>query len=376
MDLMKNGAVTNRRKETYRGKALTSYAFGTPNLMEWLDNNPLVEFQRIGKVFNPMMIGSNPKFVMIVAARKVDLYGRIGLHIGKGNVASGPAEAMDFLAGAELSHGGRCIFALTSRDRNQTPNVLLSIAQFPNRFSAIESVGAVVTEYGVAYLEGRTVRERAQALIDVAHPDDRAGLVQEAKEKNILYRDQIFLAESAHLYPADISASYVVKGDLTIRFRPIKPSDEEGMRHLFYRFSDEAVYYRYFHSVSSMPHAKIQEYVNVDWNQVTSIVGLVGEEGKGRIIAEARFITIPSSPLAEIVLVVDEAYQGLGIASYLYKMLTQLAKEKGMKGFVAEILFSNIGAMKVFSKGDLPVKVRLEDGVYHLEIPFNKKGRI
>ena len=145
---------------------------------------------------------------------------------------------------------------------------------------------------------------------------------------------------------------------------------------MFYRFSDEAVYYRYFHSVSSMPHAKIQEYVNVDWNQVTSIVGLVGEEGKGRIIAEARFITIPSSPLAEIVFVVDEAYQGLGIASYLYKMLTQLAKEKGIKGFVAEILFSNIGAMKVFSKGDLPVKVRLEDGVYRLEIPFNKKGRI
>ena len=119
MDLMKNGAVTNRRKETYRGKALTSYAFGTPNLMEWLDNNPLVEFQRIGKVFNPVMIGRNPKFVMIVAARKVDLYGRIGLHIGKGNVASGPAEVMDFLNGAELSQGGRCIFALTSRDRNR-----------------------------------------------------------------------------------------------------------------------------------------------------------------------------------------------------------------------------------------------------------------
>jgi acyl-CoA hydrolase/GNAT superfamily N-acetyltransferase len=376
MDLMKNGAVTNRRKETYRGKALTSYAFGTPNLMEWLDNNPLVEFQRIGKVFNPVMIGRNPKFVMIVAARKVDLYGCIGLHIGKGNVASGPAEVMDFLNGAELSEGGRCIFALTSRDRNRRPNILLSIAHLPNRFSALESVGAVVTEYGVAYLEGRTVRERAQALIDIAHPDDRAGLVEEAKEKKILYRDQIFLKENARLYPVDITATCAVKGDLNIRFRAIKPSDEEGMRHLFYRFSNETVYYRYFHSVSSMPHAKIQEYVNVDWNQVISIVGLVGEEGKGRIIAEARFITIPSSPFAEIVFVVDEAYQGLGIATILYKMLIRLAKEKGIKGFMAEVLFSNIGAMKIFRKGDLPVKARLEDGVYHLVIPFSKKQKI
>jgi GNAT superfamily N-acetyltransferase len=233
-------------------------------------------------------------------------------------------------------------------------------------------VGAVVTEYGVAYLEGRTVRERAQALIDIAHPEDRAGLVQEAKEKKILYQDQIFLAESARLYPADISESYVAKGDLSIRFRAIKPSDEEGMRNLFYRFSDETVYYRYFQSVSSMPHAKIQEYVNVDWNQVTSIVGLIGEEGNGRIIAEARFIIIPGSPFAEIVFVVDEKHQRLGIASFLYKMLIQLAKEKGIKGFIAEILFSNIGAMKVFRKGQLPVKARLEDGVYHLEIALIK----
>ncbi len=375
MDLMKSGAATNRRKETYRGVSLTSYAFGTPKLMAWLDNNPLVEFQRIDKVFNPLMIGRNPRFVTIVAARKVDLCGRIGLHIGKGNVASGPAEVMDFLNGAELSEGGRSIFALTSRDPNGMPNILLSIADLPNQFSAFESVGAVVTEYGVAYLEGRTVRERAQALIDIAHPDDRSGLVQEAKDKKILYPDQIFLAESARLYPSDIAATHLIKGDIEIRFRAIRPSDEEGMRHLFYRFSDESVYYRYFHSVSSMPHAKMQEYVNVDWNQTMSIVGLVGEEGKGRIIAEARYIKIPGSPFAEVVFVVDEKYQRFGIASFLYEMLIRLAKEKGVKGFMAEVLFSNIGIMKVFRKGDLPVKARLESGVYHLEIPFSTNAR-
>ncbi|MGD8257428.1 MAG: GNAT family N-acetyltransferase [Desulfobacterales bacterium] len=372
MDLMKSGAATNRRKETYRGKALTSYAVGTQALMEWLDNNPLVEFQRIARVFNPVMIGSNPRFVTIVAARKVDLYGRIGLYIGKGNVASGPAEVMDFIMGAELSEGGRAIFALTSRDRDGMPNILLSIADLPNQFNAIESVGAIVTEYGVAYLEGRTVRERAQALIDIAHPDDRADLVQAAKNKKILYRDQIFLAQGARLYPADITDTLLSKDDLKIRFRAIRPSDEEGMRHLFYRFSDEAVYSRYFRTVSSMPHAKMQEYVNVDWNQIMSIVGLVGEEGKGRIIAEARYIKIQGNPFAEVVFVVDDKYQRFGIASYLYKMLIRLAKERGIKGFMAEVLFSNIGMMNVFRKGDLPIKARLESGVYHLVIPFNR----
>jgi acyl-CoA hydrolase len=376
MDLIKCGAANNRRKVTYRGKSLTSYAFGTPKLLKWLDNNPLVEFQRIDRVFNPLMIGSNPKFVTIVAARKVDLYGRIGLYIGKGNVASGPAEIMDFLTGAELSEGGRSIFALTSRDPAGSPNILISIGDLPNQLNAIESVGAVVTEYGVAYLEGRTVRERAQALIDIAHPDDRAGLVQGAKDKKILYQDQIFIAESARLYPMDIAETHRTRDHQNIRFRAIKPSDEEGMRNLFYRFSDETVYYRYFHSVSSMPHAKMQEYVNVDWNQVMSIVGLIGEEGQGRIIAEARYIKIPGNPFAEVVFVVDEEYQRLGIASFLYRMLIRLAKDRGIKGFIAEILFSNIGIMNVFRKGDLPVKAHLESGVYHLEIPFRPETGI
>ncbi len=371
MDLVKSGAVSNRRKQTHRGKALTSYAFGTWKLMKWLDNNPLVEFQRIDKVFNPLIIGRNPKFVTIVAAKKVDLYGRVGLHTGKGIVAGGPAEVMDFLNGTELSEGGQSIFALTSRDPAGRPNILLSIAAHHNQFSGFESVGAVATEYGVAYLEGRTVRERAQALIDIAHPDDRAGLVAKAKDKKILYGDQIFLEGSARLYPADIAAEFSAGSGLAVRFRAIRPSDEEGMRHLFYRFSDEAVYARYFHSVSSMPHAKMQEYVNVDWNQVMSIVGLVGEEGRGRIIAEARYIKIPGNPFAEVVFIVDEKYQRAGIATLMYEMLVRVARERGVKGFVAEVLFSNIGMMKVFKKGQLPVKARLESGVYHLEIPFN-----
>ena len=373
MDLIQSGAVTNRRKESYRGKSLTSYAFGTPELFTWLHNNPLVEFQRIDKVFNPQIIGRNTNFITIIAARKIDLYGRVGLYVGKGNVATGPSEVLDFFNGAELSENGRSIFALTSRDPKGEPNILPSIADWPNQFSMTESVRTVVTEHGVAYLEGRTVRERAQALIEVAHPDDRAKLVDEAKKRKMVYPDQIFLAESARLYPMEISATLTFKGDVRVRFRAIKPSDEEGMRHLFYRFSDESSYYRYFHSVRTMPHAKMQEYVNVDWSRDLSIVGLVGEEGKGRIIAEGRYLSIPGSLLAEMVFVVDENFQSFGIATYLYGMLIRLAKERGLKGFMADVLFDNLAMMKVFHKGELPVRVNLESGVYHLTIPFESK---
>ncbi|UCE51592.1 MAG: GNAT family N-acetyltransferase [Desulfobacterales bacterium] len=370
MDVIKSGAVTNRNKEIFRGKSLVSYAFGTPELMAWLNRNPLVEFQGIHKVFNPAQIGLNPKYVALLPVRKVDLSGRAALHFGKGNVTSGPGDIMDHFHGAGLSPGGLTIFALPSRNRNQEPNIRLSVEDFPNQFSIRESVDMIITEYGIATLSGRTIRERAQALIEIAHPDDRKQLLDSAKAEKILYPDQIFLAGSAHLYPAEIRSQYTFKGDITVRFRAIKPSDEEEMRRLFYRFSDEAVYYRYFSPIKTMPHAKMQEYVNVDFSQIMSIVGLVGEAGQGHIIAEARFVKLQDRPVADVAFIVDEQYQGLGLATHLYKMLIRLAKDRGLQGFTADVLASNKAMMKVFEKGGAIVKAELEYGVYRLTIPF------
>ena len=157
-----------------------------------------------------------------------------------------------------------------------------------------------------------------------------------------------------------------------MRFRAIKPSDEEAMRRLFYRFSDEAVFYRYFSPIKAMPHAKMQEYVNVDFSQALSIVGLVGNTGEGDIIAEARFVRDKNRPCAELAFVVDEAYQGIGIATYLLKRLVQLAKKRGFKGFIADVLATNKGMMKVFEKGGLPIKAKLEYGIYNLTIAFEE----
>jgi RimJ/RimL family protein N-acetyltransferase len=194
--------------------------------------------------------------------------------------------------------------------------------------------------------------------------------VDQAKAEKILYQDQIFLAECSRLYPGDVTASQTFKGGLKVTFRAIRPSDEEQMRHLFYRFSDEAVYYRYFSPVKVMSHARMQEYVNVDCNKVLSIVGLAGEPGEERLIAEARFVKAEDKPYAEIAFVVDEEYQGLGIAGFLYKMLIRLAKERGIKGFTADVLASNKAMIKVFEKGDLPAKARLEQGVFSFTIDF------
>lgn len=372
MDLVKSGAVTNRNKEVWRGKSVASYAFGSQQLMRWLDRNPLVEFQSVDKVFDPLQIGRNQRFTLVLPARKVDLFGRIALHIGKGNVTAGPGEAMDFFNGAELSRGGISIFALPSRNLKGEANIKLSIENFPNQFGLPESVDMIITEYGTANLIGRTVRERAMALIEIAHPEDRLDLIEQAKKEKIIYEDQIYIADADNLYPAEVATRHTFKGGLEVRFRAIKPSDEEGMRRLFYRFSDEAVYYRYFSSIKTMPHSKMQQYVNVDYRKVMSVVGLIGDTGQGKIIAEARFIKdkqIP--PFADVAFVVDEEYQGAGIATFMYKMLIRLAKERCIHGFTADVLSSNTAMMKVFEKGG-PVQAKLEYGAYSLRIPFDE----
>lgn len=371
MDLVKSGAVTNRYKHAFRGKSLACYGFGTQQMLSWLNCNPLVEFQSLDRVISPILIGRNPRFVAVLPARKVDISGRIAFHIGKGNVSAGPGEAMDFLNGAEISRGGYTVFALPSRNLKNEPNILLSVEHFPNEFGLRESVDLVVTEYGVASLKGRTLRERAQALIEIAHPDDRPALIEAAKAKNILYPDQIYVAESAHLYPSEISTRHTFKGGIPVRFRAIRPSDEEEMRRLFYRFSDQAVYYRYFSRIKTMPHAKMQQYVNVDFRETMSIVGLVGDTGEEQIIAEARFVKHPGKPYADVAFVVDEKYQSMGIASYLYAMLIRLARERGLQGFTADVLASNKSMMKVFEKGGHVVKASLAGGVYELTIPFS-----
>jgi len=371
MDLVSSGAVTNRYKGIFRGKSLTSYALGTPDLFRWLNWNPLVEFQGIDKISAPENMGRNDNFVAILPARKVDLTGRVAFPLGKGNVTADLGDAYDLFSGAAISKNGKSIVALPSRNLEGQSNIRISIEEFPNQFADRESVDMIITEYGVAYLSGRTIRERAQALIDIAHPDDRVELVKQAKEKNLLYQDQIYIAEAGKMYPENIKCTQTFKDGLEVRFRAMKPSDEEEMRRLFYRFSDKAVYYRYFSPIKTMPHSKMQQYVNIDYNKTLSIVALVGDPSSGQIIAEGRYAVGKNPLYADVAFVVDEAYQGKGIATHLFKKLIHIAQKRGFKGLTADVLATNKSMMKVFEKSPYPVEARIESGVYEIVINFN-----
>ena len=348
MDLVKSGAVSNHFKKIHWGTSLASYALGTSVLMQWLDCNPLVEFHPIDMVMDFKKIGLNKNYIAILTARNVDLTGGI----------DGLGAAHELISGAALSQGGRTIFALPSRNRAGKSNIRLSVENHRNHLSNRESQSIVATEYGIAYLTGKTVRERALSLIDIAHPEDRAELVRQAKNAGILYADQIYQSEAGHCYPEHITATHTFKKGIMVHFRAIKPSDEDEMRRLFYRFSDQSVYYRYFNPVRIMPHGKMQEYVNIDYKTVLSIVGVIEAGPSEQIIAEARYEIYKDKPYADAAFVVDENYAGRGIATFMLHMLIRIAQEQvGIKGFMSYVLADNKAILKVARKAPFPVQV-------------------
>lgn len=373
MELIESGAVSNRQKRFFTNKSVICYAQGTKELYQWLDGNPAIEFQGVDTLMDPLIMSTIKKYVKILPARKIDLTGIVALQVGMQNVTMDPGEVHSVFMGVALSPGGRTIFALPSRNRFDGPNIIVSAKEYPNQFTNQESLDLVITEYGIASMRGRTQRERALALIDIAHPDDRKNLVEAAKEANILYRDQIYLTDSGHCYPHEISYRHTFKDGLSVWFRPIKPSDEDDMRNLFYRFSDQSVYYRYFTPLKTMPHMQMQEYVNIDYVEVMSIVGIVVEEGVERIIAEGRYAHLQDSSYADMAIVVDEQYVGMGIASHLLELLINTAIKRGIQGFKADVLTENKPMLKVFENSRYPMHAIVKSGVYEVTIPFTRE---
>jgi RimJ/RimL family protein N-acetyltransferase len=130
------------------------------------------------------------------------------------------------------------------------------------------------------------------------------------------------------------------------------------------------IFYRFFYSIKTMDHDKMQTYVNVDYHREFSIVGLVVEEGNQKIIAEARMVKDERTAFAEVAFLIDERFQGIGIGTYLLSRLVEQAREQGLKGLTAEVLADNQPMIKVFEKSGLPLEASLGGGMYHLKLSF------
>lgn len=185
--LAEAGVITNRRKSINTGKFVATFLMGTKKLYDFVNNNPDVEMQPVNYVNDPYIIGQHEKMVGINSALQVDLMGQVNAEMIGPRQFSGVGGQVDFVRGTSRSNGGKAIIALPSTaSRGQISRITCDLDRGAAVTTSRNDIHYVVTEYGIADLRGKSLRQRAQALIAIAHPDFRESLTAQAQEKGLI----------------------------------------------------------------------------------------------------------------------------------------------------------------------------------------------
>jgi RimJ/RimL family protein N-acetyltransferase len=278
--------------------------------------------------------------VSVTQAFAIDLTGQVCADQLNGEFYSGLAAQGEFLRGASRSAGGKAIICLASTANGGEKSCIRTRLE-PDEGATIArtDVHYVITEYGIAYLFGKSIRERAIALIDVAHPKFRAALFTEAQAMGLVPASQTL--KNLRAYPVEEEATEVLKDRRTVLLRPAIASDANGIRDLFHSMSETDVYTRFFHQVRKLSSQDVQRLCNVNFDNEVAFVAVTGPREDPHIVAHACYFLDYSTNLAETAFIVGPDWQGCGLGAALQRRLTEHAKARGVRGFVAEILPSN-----------------------------------
>ncbi|MDD3719154.1 MAG: GNAT family N-acetyltransferase [Actinomycetota bacterium] len=371
VDLIKKGVIDNSMKTLDRGKTVATFCMGLKDTYDFLDDNPSIEFRTIDYTNNPLIIAQQVKMAAINSALEIDLTGQASAEsLGK-VFYSGIGGQADFMRGAILAPGGKSILALPSTaEQGKISRIIPMIREGAGVTLNRGDVHYVVTEYGIAYLHGKNVRERAMELIAIAHPDFRSWLIEEAKKDNIIYRDQAFIPGKAGEYPADLETYRVTKEGIEVLLRPVKISDEPLLKDFYYSLSDKSMYRRFVSTRQDMPHDRLQDFVVIDFTKEMVILAMLPGEEKDILAGVGQYSINEGTHHAEVAFVVKDEHQNQGIGTELLAYLTQLARRQGLHGFTAEVLAENKPMMHVFEQAGFDIERSVSSGVYELTMSF------
>ncbi|MGW8272299.1 MAG: GNAT family N-acetyltransferase [Thermodesulfovibrionales bacterium] len=371
VELMRRGVVDNSRKELNRGKTVAAFCMGRRKTYEYLHDNPSIEFRPVNYTNNPLIIARHGRMTAINSALEIDLTGQSTAEsLGK-TFFSGIGGQADFMRGAVLARQGKTILALQSTAENGSVS---RIVPFLGEGSGVTltrgDIHYVVTEYGIAYLHGKNIRERAMDLIAIADPKFRPWLIEEARAMHLIYRDQAFISGRAGEYPEELETYRTTKEGLLTKLRPVKISDEHLLKDFFYSLSSDCMYSRFVSTRVDMHHDRLQKFVVIDYTKEMVILAVIEDAGKEVIVGMGQYFIDELSHSAEVAFVVRDEYQGRGIGANLLLYLTYLARRQGLLGFTAQVLATNLQMLHLFEKMGYVIEKRNEGGVYELRISF------
>ncbi len=349
--LLEKKAITNRKKSLLPGRAVASLCMGTERLYRFVDNNPMFYFRSSEFVNDPLEIARNDHLVSISSALEVDLTGQVCTDSMGYLFYSGIGDQVDFIRGSAMSSGGFSIIAMPSTARNgEKSRIVPHLSQGAGVATTRGDVNFVITEYGIAELKGKGISQRVMELAQIAHPKFRKELVEVAKAGHYIFSDQLPPRQDDLLFLEGYKSTVRLKNGRLVEFRPLLPSDEFAYRNFFYSLQEKSIYYRFFHKMKVFSHEVAQRHwSSVDYRKNMSVIGLVQQGGHKEIMAIGSYAQAEAG-LAEVAFVVREDFQGMGVASYLLKVLEQIAAENDYTGFTAAVLAENAAMLRVFKK--------------------------
>ena len=363
LPLFEKNVITNKKKTLLPGRVVASLCMGSKKLYDYVDNNPAFYFRSSEYVNDPTVIARNDHLVSISSALEVDLTGQICSDSMGYLFYSGIGDQVDFLRGSSMSEGGFSIVALPSTAQNGAVSRIVShLSEGAGVATTRGDVNFVITEYGIAELQGKSIYQRVMELAQIAHPKFREQLINVAKKRHYIFADQLPPSTEDLLFLEGYKSTFKLKNGKTAEFRPLLPSDEIGYRNFFYSLQEKTIYMRFFYRMRSFSHEVVQKHwASVDYRTNMTIIGLVQKEGHKEIIAIGTY-AYDREQVAEIAFVVREDYQSMGIASYLLAVLEQIAKENNYKWFLASVLRENSAMIQVFKKRYPNLKISAQSG--------------
>ncbi|MEI6987607.1 MAG: GNAT family N-acetyltransferase, partial [Rhodospirillaceae bacterium] len=369
IELIDAGVITGSCKNVYAGQIVTSYCLGSKALYDRIDKNPLFLFKPIEYVSDPVTIARNDKMVSITQAFAVDLTGQICSDQFEGEFYGGVSTQPDFIYGAARSKGGKPIICLASTSEDGSTTRIRPLLEMGEGISIARSnVHYVVTEYGIAYLYARSIRERTLALIEIAHPNFREELLDDAKRLGYVPREQRIDSRVGYLIVEERRVT--LKNGRTVMIRPARATDAADLQHLIHEMTAVDVYTRFFRRLRTLSYQDAQRLCSVNHNTEVALIATIGSRENEKIIGSACYFLNPTDNLAESAFMVLAEWQGSGLGSALQNRLVEFAKERGIRGFTAEILTGNSKMVSLARRCCNSVTIVRDDDISHVTMLF------
>ena len=350
------------------GPVVASMAMGTRRLYDLVDDNPRFGFHPVDEVCDPEVIAGKTRMVSVTQAFSIDLTGQVCTESVDGELYGGVSTGPAFHRGALASESGLAVVCLASRTPGGEPAVKPSLGRSEAVSIPRADVHWVITEYGTAYLFGRSLAERAVSLIEIAHPDDRESLLEAAVAQELVGAKQLLRSRGA--YPVAEERDLHLRDEREVRVRPTRTTDARAMQELFFRLSEEDVRSRFFQKLTSLTDSVAQHLCSVGYEEEMAFAAVVGPQESERIVGTSCYYLDPSTGLADVAYLVDPEWQGLGLGTILHERTVEYARAHGIRGFTADVLVTNGAMLKVFQRGAHELTTTMVAGSYEVTMIF------